>query len=135
MRHFYIFKISNHFYNLYSKNPEALYDMLNQISKIDKDDYEFAYNLLKEFISEFDVDGILSHLYFVHRNKIINFKNNTLDYFNEAINEKTRVHVTKAQIKISSSENKPMIISDINENNLFVCDFKNKDYFFLENIK
>ena len=43
--------------------------------------------------------------------------------------------VNKAFLLLSSNILKPSFLSDLKEyKNLFVCDFKNKDYFWLESL-
>ena len=55
------------------------------------------------------------------------------DYFTH---EKTKLIVNKKYLVIKSNEEVPLFFKDIdrNEKNLFVCDFINKDYFWLEEL-
>lgn len=133
MRTFYIFKVAPHFSKIYHKNPENLYNMLEQISKINKEDYKFAYNLLNEFTDRLDVDVILKYIFSKDMESIVNITDNgIMDYYNEKTSEKTNIHVTKLQIKVKSNVNVPTVLSQLADlDDFFVCDFKNSDYFFL----
>ena len=55
------------------------------------------------------------------------------DYFT---NEKTKLIINKKFLVIRSNEEIPVFFKDIEENekNLFVCDFLNRDYFWLEKL-
>ena len=134
MRIYYLFKINNAFSNLYYNKTFYLYKMLEQISKSSKNDFIISYRLFEQMALPFNKEEI---------NSIINTKyyydNEYERYLNKHIlnskGEKTKLTVYNTYIKIRTNNNITSFFNVLNkESNIFVCDFNNKDYFWLSRL-
>jgi len=136
MRTFYIFSINKSFYNLMKNNPYHLFKTMEDIHSFNNSDISVAYDLFTQIASPFDKSLI--------NNKL--FKElNDLDFYskfrnvhriqNKYIPEDTMLVVNKAFLILESNILKPAFLNALKDyKNLFVCDFKNKDYFWLNEL-
>lgn len=131
MRTYYLFKINDSFSKLYQNKTYYLYKMLEQISLSSKNDFIISYRLFEQMAVPYNKTNINSMLY---RNyafdsnyrKILNKHT-----FDDSI-EKTKLTVYNTYIKIRTNKNFTTFFKELlKEENVFVCDFNNKDYFWL----
>lgn len=131
MRVFYIFRINKMFYDMYKDNPYRLYMLFSDIHNDRYYDIEDNKRKLNEIIDCIDIDAV--------NNRIIDDLYNYKDYYNKKNvhiicdnYEYTKLVVESSVIKIKSNQKYPFILDSIIDNNIFVCDFVNREYFFLE---
>ena len=133
MRTFYIFKIKKEMTILTKETPYNLYRTIEHLYYLDEYNMGVSFKIYNELFDTFNKDYI---------NKRIKslFKNNRY-YTNEEdihkIDNKYRpensyLKVYKSHILLKSNINNPaLLVNYLMSDNLFVCDFKNKDYFWL----
>lgn len=134
MRVYYLFKINDSFSKLYFNKTYYLYKMLEQISVSSKNDFIISYRLFEQIATPFNKSKINSDIYKEYENnkdyiKILN------KHILDGNVEKTKLTVYNTYIKIKTNKN----ITDFfkvlkDEKNMFVCDFNNKDYFWLDKV-
>lgn len=131
MRKYYLFQIRKEFYELYQNNTLALYKLLYNIYKLDKNNFSYGISLYNQLCETINV----SHLknYFQNKKNIINKKNKYLFSSNQYY-EKTIMQINHSSIIILTNVNIPCILQIINYYNkyIFICDFNNSDYFWLK---
>ena len=135
MRTFYIFKINKEMSILLKSSPYNLFRTLEGIYYLDKASISVGKDLLDNIIVPIDK---------LKYNKLIYDKNKDNDFYmkvgdNHRIINKYRKEDTSIIVKNSHIILKTNIISkDIKKflplNELFACDFDNKDYFWLEEL-
>ncbi len=134
MRTYYLFKINDTFLNLYNNKEIYLYKMFEQIYRSSKNNIDISYRLFKQMINTYDrakINYLLENSYMYHR---YYKKINNNHYYDDG-NEKTKLMLYNTYIKIKANSNMPCFLNELlNENNIFVCDFKNKDYFWLNKV-
>lgn len=136
MRTFHIFKIKNEYAVLMKNNSYQLFRLLDFIYNLDKKDVvkgaELFYKVVDNFNSkEFDNQIFKKYQenYFYTKFKNIHQVNNIYQ------KEQSKLIVKKHFLLLESTIVKPTFLDDLKEfNNLFLCDFENKDYFWLEKI-
>ena len=134
MRVYYLFKINDSFSKLYYNKTYYLYKMLEEISKSSKNDFIISYRLFEQMATAYDKTKINSMIYkkFMddeNYNKILN--KHILD---DGV-EKTKLTVYNTYIKIKTNQYISAFFKILsNEENVFVCDFNNKDYFWLNKV-
>ncbi len=134
MRVYYLFKINDSFSKLYCNKTYYLYKMLEEISKSSKNDFIISYRLFEQMATAYNKSYINSMIYkkFMYDenyNKILN--KHILD---DGV-EKTKLTVYNTYIKIKTNQNISAFFKILsNEENVFVCDFNNKDYFWLNKV-
>lgn len=130
MRKYYLFIIKDEYYNKYRYSPYLLYKALYYLYKMNKYDLENGLYLYNKFCN------------IISKNVILNYIKNKFEYTNyskkiirlNSILEKTYIQVNYSSIIILTNVNSPYIFKILNIYNkkIFVCDFNNRDYFFLK---
>lgn len=134
MRVYYLFKINNSFSNLYYNKTYYLYKMLEQISQSSKNDFIISYRLFEQMATPFDKSKINSAIY---RNFAYdkNYQKTLNKHVIDDGIEKTKLTVYNTYIKIKTNQNLTIFFKVLGkEENIFVCDFNNKDYFWLRKV-
>ena len=136
MRTFYIFNISREFAILTKENPYNLFKTMEEIYYLSPNDIEVAYQTFETLAKPFDKKRINNDLFQKHQNnqQYTKFKSNHV-FNNYYTDEQSQLTVNTAHLIIKSTSNIPIFLKDLNPStNLFVCDFHNKDYFWLEQL-
>lgn len=131
MRVYYLFKINESFSNLYYNKTYYLYKMLEQIYKSSKSDFIISYRLFSQMAVAYNKAEINSNIYkeFLYDSNYMKTLNKHT--FDDGI-EKTKLTVYNTYIKIKTNQNLTNFFRIlVKEKNIFVCDFNNKDYFWL----
>ena len=133
MRTFYIFKINNGCNTLYNKKTSNIYKILNRINNLDISESKKAINIYRKIIKPINKDRLnylitnrhMNDFYYRLINNCHELKNNK---------EKSMMFINKTYIKIVCSNNVSTFFKDIYmiDKELFVVDFKYKDYFYIE---
>ncbi len=136
MRTFYIFNINSSFYNLMKNNPYHLFKAMEDIHNFDTSDVDLAYDLFMQIVSPFDKSKINNEIFTLSKDNDFYTKfHNVHRIQNKYIPEDSMLVVNKAFLLLESNILKPTFLSSLKANkNLFVCDFKNKDYFWLNEL-
>lgn len=135
VRVYNIFMINTHFTKLYKNKPKTLYQMLEQISKVNKKDYKFAFKLFEQIALPLNRIDINKYIEKRDKNHI---KIGDATYILNDINthEVTKILIGASHIKVISNKNYPDIFNSLYgyDNCLYVCDFNTNDYFWLNKI-
>ena len=136
MRTFYIFKINNEFATLTKNCPYNLFKSMEQIYYADKNDVSAAYNIYEQIILPLNKMKINLDLFAQYREDDHYTKFRDTHMINNFYNdEPTKLIVNSSYMVLKSTKSSPTFLDDLRElENLFVCDFENKDYFWLEKI-
>ena len=135
MKVYYIFKIKKEFVNLYKDTPSILYNILKNIYYMDKDSVEYGYHLFNQLIQSFDKLKIDRDLYIEMHQDVPYTKEKDMhqihNYYKDEISTLT---INNVYMKLELDQDFSSFYPYLNkkENNLFVCNFKNTDFFFLE---
>lgn len=132
LRTYYIFNINNYFSYIYKKKPYKLYKMIEEIYHTNND-IILSYKLFNMVAIPFNKNKLNTFI------KFNNTENN--HYYNKCNihiimnnNEYSKLIINNSNLKIKTNINIPSFLKDIYKykENVFVCDFNNKDYFWLE---
>lgn len=136
MRVYYIFKIKKEFINLYKDAPSSLYNILKSIYYLDKDSVEYGYNMFNQLISTIDKIKLDRDIYIKLHKDIPYEKENDIHIINNYYkNEISKLRINNFYMKLVLNQ-KDSSFYDVlkeKEDDLFVCNFKNTDFFFLKN--
>ena len=122
MRKYYLFKIKAE--NL---NNKKLYNILEELFYLNRNKFEYGNYIFSNLCSYLNKDELILKLkdkFDIKENKII---------INDL--ENTSIKINNICIVIETNKNVSIIFKYLNdiEKHFFVCDFKNKDYFLLNN--
>ncbi len=135
MRTFYVFKINNMFQTFYNDKSSILFKMFNEIYNSKDDDLINNFRLFEKITIPFNKRIFNNFIMLKHRDDIYYDKKENKHFINSD-NEMTKLTVNTTHLKIKTNKNVNSFIKDIidSKENVFVIDFKNKDYFWLNQI-
>lgn len=127
MRKYYLFAIKKEYSELYSKNPYILYKTLENLYKLKKEDLIFGISLYNQICNIIEVNRLKDYFNAICKSK----KNNK--YLVSVKDDIVLFDIHYACIICKCTKNFPNVFNVMNyyNKNLFICDFENKDYFFL----
>ena len=136
MRKYYLFKIKKEYYNLTKNNPYNLYKAIESIYNIKIEDIKSAYNFFNQIRETFNKEYLNNNIYEYYKNRYTYSKvNNThmiYDYYNK---EESKLVINSNYLLIKSTLPIPSFLKAITKKDkVFVCDFDNIDYFWLEEL-
>lgn len=135
MRTFYIFKIRKEITILTKETPYNLYKTIDNLYYMDTYDMGVSFKIYDNLFDTFNRDYVNNRIYNLFRNYRYYSYDDKKDI--HKINNKYRpensiLKVYKSHIVLKSDVIKPTLLTNyLMNDNLFVCDFKNKDYFWL----
>lgn len=135
MRLFYIFYIKDYVYDTYNKYPYQLYKILEDTYYVSKHDLVLSSNYYEQITNKFNKLFINNYLSINYKlNSYYLFKNNTHILSNNS--ENSKLIVSSNCLKLKTNVNYPTFFDTLikYKNNIFICDFQNQDYFWLNKV-
>ncbi len=137
MRKYYIFNIKESIMKLYQNNPVSLYKILENIYYMKDEDIEYGYNLFIQIANMFDAKYLNNSIYIKLHKDITYSKINNEHIINDLYHDEISIlKIKSSRMILESNKSYSLffkIINDLNEN-YFVCDFKEKDFFFINDL-
>lgn len=136
MRTFHIFNINDSVLTLTKKDSYPLFHSFLKINNLKSDDLSLGINLYEQIAAPLDKNKITKNIYNHYKDSdfYTKFKNDH-SYINKYRDEKTYLKVKNSFIKIDTNREYPEFFKYLKKNHsLFVCDFENKDYFWIDEL-
>lgn len=135
MRTYYIFNVNKYFKYIYLNNPYKMYKIFEEIYYSKDYDNIKPYRLMEEVSIPFNKTMLNEYIYCEYKLKYGYKREDNIHKLNT--NEKTILRINNYNIKIVTDSNYSIFFDDFKNynNSLFVCDFENKDYFWLSKLK
>lgn len=135
MRTYYIFNVNRYFTYMYKESPFKMYKIFEEIYHSRDYDVVKTYKVFEGVANPFNKIMLSEYIYYEYKNKY-GYRRVDKDHILNT-SEKTRLKINNYNIKIETDSNYTDFFKYINNynNNLFVCDFDNKDYFWLSKLK
>lgn len=136
MRTFYIFKIKDEYAILTKNNPYQLFRMLEFIYNLDKNEISRGVDLFYKLIEKINSKTLDIQIFKKYYDNYFYTKfKNTHQVNNIYKKEESKLVVRNYYLLLESTIVKPTFLEDLKKvGNLFLCDFENKDYFWLEKL-
>ncbi len=136
MRTFYIFNISDYLANLTKDNPYNLFRTLEGVYYLDKNDLDLGVSLFEQIAIPFHKEEIGKLIYDTYKNNDFYTKvGNKHRIYNKYLDEIVEMEPRCTYILLKTNTSKKNIFQNLLINkNLFACDFKNKDYFWIDRL-
>ena len=136
MRTFYIFNIKKEMSILAHDTPYNLYRTIESLYYLDNINLGLSYKLYDQIFDSFDKDYMNSIINRIYQNNNYYYKeNNRHVIYNKYKPENSYLYIYRSHLLLKSNAVKPTLLKNYtNSDNLFVCDFKNKDYFWLSEV-
>lgn len=133
VRTFYIFKIRKEMMILTKESPYNLFRTIEQLYYLDNHNLDISFQIYNDIFSSINknyVDKKITSIF--KNNRYYSFDNDKHTIYNKYKPELSLMRVYKSHIILKSDNVKPTLLTNyLKSENLFVCDFKNKDYFWL----
>lgn len=136
MRTFYIFKIKNEYAKLTKNNPYHLFEMLSYIYNIDRGEISRGADLFYQLVERLKSKEMDIQIFKKYQDNFFYTKFKNIHQVNNIYKkEESKLIVHKHFLLLKSTVVRPSFLQDLKEYpNIFLCDFENKDYFWLERI-
>lgn len=136
MRTFYIFKVKEEYATLTKNNPYQLFRLLEFIYNLDKKEISQGADLFYKMIEGLNSKALDIHMFKKYRENYFYTKFKNIHQINNFYKkEESKLIVRNHYLLLESTVIKPIFLEDLKEiHNLFLCDFENKDYFWLEKL-
>ena len=136
MRTFYIFKIKEEYAILTKKNPYSLYRMFDYIYTLDKEEIEKGIDLFSQVVDSLNEKKLDQLLLKKYKENYFYIKYRNLHQVHNLYNrEESKLWIKKHYLLLKSSIINPTFFDDLKSiKDLFICDFENKDYFWLDKL-
>ncbi len=138
MKEYLIFNIKKEFAILYKNRPGELFYIFNRIYYMKEIDKNYGYNLFEQICNFYKKEEINKYIYEKHKNKLMYSICEDEHIINNLfVNEISVLTVRSSNIKIETNTDECTFFNDLLNYNdyLFVCNFKEQDYFFLKKHK
>ena len=136
MRTFHIFNVNSSIDILTKNDTYPLFHSFLKIKNLNNKELSIGINLYEQIANPIDKKKYSRNIYNHYRESDFYTKyQNDHTYINKYRDEQSYLRVKSSCIKISSNKDYPEFFKYLKKkSNLFVCDFENKDYFWLRDI-
>ena len=138
MKEYYVFLIRDEFVKLYSSKSSDLFYIFNRIYYMKEMDKMYGYNLFSQISYFFNKDDVNEFLYNKYKDKIMySYTNDEHIINNLFLNEISILKVKPSSIRIQTNTSSSSFLEDLKNYNktLFVCNFKEQEFFFISDVK
>lgn len=137
MRLYYVFNIKNEICELYKDKPASLYRILENIYYMHEEDINYGFAIFKQLTNKNKVMELNNNIYIKYHKDLVYSKIDNEHIINDLYHDEVSILRIKSSHLVIES-NKSMssffkVLLDINSN-YFICDFKDKDFFFISEI-
>lgn len=135
MRVFYIYNMNDFFCSVYDKYPYKLYKMLEDAHFTNKNNLIEATNLYDQMITRFNKLFMNNYLFANNKLDVYYYRKNNVHLISNR-SEYSKLMVSSYCLKLKTNLNYPKFFNHIHDysDNIFVCDFQNQDYFWLNKV-
>ena len=135
MRTFYLFKINNMFQTKYNNKSNILFKLFKEIYDSKEKDLLNSYKLFEQITIPFNRKIFNNYILIRHGNDLYYQIKDNVHTISNAY-EVSKLKVNNTYLKIKTNRNINSFIKDImdTKENIFVIDFDNKDYFWINEI-
>lgn len=136
MRTYFVFKIKKHYASLAKNRPYQIYKTIEDLYYLTSKELLNSNNIFLQIHDKFNTENLNNLVYNTFKDTYSYTKyQNThriIDYFKD---EKTKMIINQSYIMIKTTKEIPTFFKILSKRkNIFICDFINKDYFWLSNI-
>lgn len=135
MRIFYIYSINEFYKDMYYNNSYRLYKILESIYYEREYDKLSSYRLYKQVVVP--INKMICNGYITKNHRLsYEYGYDSHAHYIRKKEEHTKMIISNIYIKVMSDVNFPSFFDDIYsyEKDTFICDFDNKDYFWLDKV-
>ena len=137
MRLYYVFNIKNEICELYKDKPASLYRILENIYYMHEEDINYGFAIFKQLTNKNKVMELNNNIYIKYHKDLVYSKIDNEHIINDLYHDEVSIlRIKSSHLVIESNKSISSffkVLLDINSN-YFICDFKDKDFFFISEI-
>ena len=136
MRLFYIFSVNPYIMNLTRDEPYPLFQSFQKIKNLNNNDLSLGINIYEQIAIPMEKGKFNKQVYkYYFESDFYTMYQNKHTYINKYRDEKSFLFINNSCLRLETNKEKPEFFKLLSKNkNLFVCDFENKDYFWLSDL-
>ena len=136
MRLYYIFDLKKDIALLYKNKPSSLYKVLENIYFMHREEVNYGFNIFKQITNRIKVNKLNNELYIKLHGDLTYSKIDGEHIINDLYHDEVSIlNIKNSHMVIKSNKSYPSFFKLLNEyHNYFICDFREKDFFFLTSI-
>lgn len=135
MRTFYVFKISRDLTLLMNDTPYNLYRTLEGVYLLNKESVSYGKDILDQIIVPLNKEKVNRMIYELNKDNDFYMKiGDNHRIINKYRKEETEIIIKNTHILLKTNILNKNIKNFLPSNDFFVCDFANKDYFWLSKL-
>ena len=135
MRIFYVFNIKKEVYDIYKDTPSVLYNFFRELHTFEKENLDYASSIFNQIATTFNKEVLDLKIYLKLHNRLIYSKKCDEHIINDLYKDEISImKIKRSYIVINCNKNYSTFFNYMN-NESFICDFNNCDYFFVCKIK
>ena len=137
MRIYYVFNVKREIVALYQDNPASLYKILESLYYMHREEADYGFNLFKQLTTKINVDEINNLIYIKLHRDMVYSKTKEEHVINDLYHDEVSIlRVKKSHMLLESNKSYSSFFTILNiiNSNYFICDFKEKDFFFINDI-
>lgn len=137
MRLYYVFNIKNEVMNLYKDKTSSLYRILENIYYMHEEDINYGFSIFKQITNKNKVIELNKDIYTKLHNNLVYTKIDNEHIINDLYHDEVSIlKIKSSHLIIESNKSISSFFKTLLEinNNYFVCDFKEKEFFFINEI-
>lgn len=133
VRTFYIFKIKKEMSALTHNTPYSLFRTIENLYYLDNINLGLSFRLYDSIFESFDKEYMNNTISKIYKDNNYYVKDtNRHMVLNKYKPENSYLYIYRSHLLLKTDAIKPTLLTNYtHSDNLFVCDFKNKDYFWL----
>ena len=137
MRMYYVFNLKSETKKLYNDKPASLYKILENIYYMHQEDVNYGFAIFRELTNKNKILELNNEIFIKLHKDLVYTKLDNEHIINDLYHDEVSIlKIKNSHLLIESNKGISSffkILNDIN-NNYFVCDFKEKDFFFMDKI-
>ena len=137
MRLYYVFNVKNDIANIYKDKPSSLYKILENIYFMHQEEVNYGFNIFKQLTNRIKIRDISNNIYDKLHKDLVYSKTEDEHIINDLYHDEVSIlKIKNSHILIESNKSFSSFFKLLNEINksFFVCDFKEKDFFFISDV-
>lgn len=138
LRTYYIFEVKEEFVKLYHDRPSSLYMILKQLFFMNKKDIDYGVQVFTSLTNKIPKQELNRRIYVKYHKDMVYTKTDTEHIINNLYKDEISILTIKnSHILLTTNHSYSSFFNILIDfhSNLFACDLKNQDYFFLNDIK
>ena len=137
MRLYYVFNVKKEISSLYKDKPSSLYKILENIYYMHEEDANYGFAIFKQITNKIKKLDLSNEIYIKLHKDLVYSKIDNEHIINDLYHDEVSIlKIKNSHIVIETNKSYSSFFSILDSLNLdfFVCDFKEKDFFFLSDI-